>query len=373
MIPNINPKNFVAPAPIPQPTPQPQITVLPRADTLLTRADVMGAHRALLAAYEQQQADIADGWGGDAPSAQRAAQGSSTTGMYLGTTVALTATTTAGIALIAWLAGAGLAWALAGWVAATGIVALLLTRAQHAAELRHSPFGLALLVAEQSYDLLAAAQDGHLAMLAEEREDARAARAAADSRQLAAAQAWQLARQPQPTATAAAADAPSTHSSRRPQHPQQPTATADAEPDDIPDWIRRRPQPPQRAPLPEPTAQPEPQPTAQPEPQPERQPERQPEQPAWAAALLDWAAALHDGGLGGDGLITRATPWAARSPWPAPAKGAMLSIVTAAPALITPAADGKGGGRYRLDTVMAPSSDALLALLTVRLGSVTTP
>ena len=208
MIPDSNPRNFVAPAPIPQPTPQPQITVLPRADTLLTRQDVMGAHRALLAAYEQQQADIADGWGGDAPSDQRAAaQGSSTTtGMYLGTTIALTATTTGGIALIAWLAGAGLAWALAGWVAATGMVALLLVRAQHSAELRHSPFGLALLVAEQSYDLLAAAQDGHLALLAEERADARAARAAQDARQLAAAQAWQHARQPQQTAPAPAAD-----------------------------------------------------------------------------------------------------------------------------------------------------------------------
>ena len=363
MIPDSNPKNFVAPAPIPQPTPQPQITVLPRADTLLTRQDVMTAHRALLAAYEQQQADIADGWGGDAPSAQRAAAQGSSTGLYLGTTVALTAVTTGGISLIAWLAGAGLAWALAGWVAATGCVALVLTRAQHAAELRHSQIGLALLVAEQSYDLLAAAQDGHLSMLAEERADARAARAAQDARQLAAAQAWQHARQPQPQQTPAAAPA----DSRRPQHPQQPTATAAAEPDDlIPDWIRRRPQrpqPPQRAPQPEPTAQP--QPTAQPEPQPQR--------PAWADALLDWAATLHDGGLAADGLITRATPWAARSPWPAPAKAAMLSIVTAAPAIITPAADGKGGGRYRLDTVMAPSSDALLAMLTVRLDTVTTP
>ena len=361
MIPD-NLKNFVAPAPIPQPTPQPQITVLPRADTLLTRQDVMTAHRALLAAYEQQQADIADGWGGDAPSAQRAAAQGSSTGMYLGTTVALTAVTTGGIALIAWLAGAGLAWALAGWVAATGIVALLLTRAQHAAELRHSQIGLALLVAEQSYDLLAAAQDGHLALLAEERADARAARAAQDARQLAAAQAWQLARQPHPQQTPAA-------DGRRPQHPQQPTATAAAaEPDDaddMPAWIRRPPQRPQRAPQPEPTAQPQPQPTAQPEPQPER--------PAWADALLDWAATLHDGGLSSDGLITRATPWAARSPWPAPAKAAMLSIVTTAPALITPAADGKGGGRYRLDTVMAPSSDALLAMLTVRLDTVGAP
>ena len=364
MIPDSNPKNFVtpypAPAPIPQPTPQ--ITVLPRADTLLTRQDVMGAHRALLAAYEQQQADIADGWGGDAPSAQRAAAQGSSTGMYLGTTVALTAVTTGGIALIAWLAGAGLAWALAGWVAATGIVALLLTRAQHAAELRHSQIGLALLVAEQSYDLLAAAQDGHLALLAEERADARAARAAQDARQLAAAQAWQLARQPHPQQTPAA-------DGRRPQHPQQPTATAAAaEPDDaddMPAWIRRPPQRPQRAPQPEPTAQPQPQPTAQPEPQPER--------PAWADALLDWAATLHDGGLSSDGLITRATPWAARSPWPAPAKAAMLSIVTTAPALITPAADGKGGGRYRLDTVMAPSTDALLAMLTVRLDTVGAP
>ncbi len=361
MIPD-NLKNFVAPAPIPQPTPQPQITVLPRADTLLTRQDVMTAHRALLAAYEQQQADIADGWGGDAPSAQRAAAQGSSTGLYLGTTVALTATTTGGIALIAWLAGAGLAWALAGWVAATGCVALVLTRAQHAAELRHSQIGLALLVAEQSYDLLAAAQDGHLSMLAEERADARAARAAQDARQLAAAQAWQHARQPQhPQQTPAAAPAPAADS-RRPQHPQ-PTATAEPD-DDIPDWIRRRPQrpqPPQRAPQPEPTAQPQPQPTAQPEP------------PAWADALLDWAATLHDGGLAADGLITRATPWAARSPWPAPAKAAMLSIVTAAPAIITPAADGKGGGRYRLDTVMAPSSDALLALLTVRLDTVGAP
>lgn len=345
-----NLKNFVHPYPAEAPKPQPQqITVLPRADTLLTRADVMTAHRALLAAYEQQQADIADGWGGDAPSAQRAAAQGSSTGLYLGATVALTAVTTGGIALIAWLAGAGLAWALAGWVAATGMVALLLTRAQHAAELRHSQIGLALLVAEQSYDLLAAAQDGHLAMLAEERADARAARAAQDARAIAAAQAWQQARQPQQpqqTAPAPAAD------SRRPQQPQQ---TATAEPDDIPDWIRRqRPQRPQ-----------------QPEPQPE--PTAQPERPAWADALLDWAATLYDGGLGADGLITRATPWAARSPWPAPAKSAMLAVVTSAPAIITPAADGKGGGRYRLDTLAAPTADALLALLTVRLDTVGAP
>jgi hypothetical protein len=99
----------------------------------------------------------------------------------------------------------------------------------------------------------------------------------------------------------------------------------------------------------------------------------QPQRPAWAEALLSWAATVHDGGLGADGLIVRATPWAARSPWPAPAKGAMLALLTAPPAIITPSGDGRGGGRYRLDTVAAPTAAALARLVAVRLDAVGAP
>jgi hypothetical protein len=366
-LPQHSTKNFVAPHPdTPKPQPAAQITVLPRADTLLTRQDVMSAHRALLQAYEQQQSDIADGWGDGsgwaAPSRPTAAP--SPTGMYLGATVALTAITTGGISLIAWLAGAGPAWAVAGWVAGTGAVALVLCRRQHADELRHSQIGLARLVAEHSYDLLAAAQDGHLALLAEERADARAVRAAQDARAAAAAAAWL----PQPPQAAQPAPQPPQPAPQHPQpqhrHPQPAQATATAEPDDdIPDWIRRRPQQTAQA-APQAAAQAM---AAQAAPQPE------PQRPAWAEALLSWAATVHDGGLGADGLIVRATPWAARSPWPAPAKAAMLALLTAQPAIITPSGDGRGGGRYRLDVAAAPTAAALAALVAVRIDTVGAP
>ena len=367
-------KNFVAPYPpdIPKtaPTAAP-VTVLPPAERLLTRGDIMASHRALLGLYETQQQEIADGWGGHRwESGSQAPLGSPRTGMYLATNILLTATSTGGIALITWLLGAGPAWAIAGWIACTGIVALFLTHRQHAAELAHSPIGLARMVAEQTYDLLAAGQDAHYAMLEEERADARAARAAQDAARAAAAAAWMP-----PSPQAAQCPVPQSNLTRM-QH-QNSHGCAESEQcsddgdddgddaDDIPAWLRR---PPVRRPAYDsqaPTA-----PAAAPA-APAAPAAAAPAvaRPPWAAALLGWAASAHDG-LGPDGLIIRATPWAARSPWPSADKRAMLGILQATPAIVVGAADGSGGGRYRLDIVAYPDVEALLAVLGHRLSTV---
>jgi hypothetical protein len=364
-------KNFVAPYPdIPRATPTAApVTVLPPAERLLTRGDIMASHRALLGLYETQQQEIADGWGGHRwESGSQAPLGSPRTGLYLATNILLTATTTGGIALITWLLGAGPAWAIAGWIATTGMVALILSHRQHAAELAHSPIGLARLIAEQTYDLMAAGQDAHYAMLEEERADARAARAAQDAARAAQAAAW-MPRSPQ----AAQCPVPQTKLTRMPYRNSHGCAESEQcsddgddgdDADDIPAWLR---QPPVRRPAYDsqaPTA-----PAAAPA-APAAAPAAA--RPPWAAALLGWAASAHDG-LGPDGLIIRATPWAARSPWPSAEKRAMVAILTTTPAIVVAGADGSGGGRYRLDIVAYPDAGALLAVLGHRLDTVLAP
>ena len=360
-------KNFVAPYPpdIPKtaPTAAP-IAILPPAERLLTRGDIMASHRALLGLYETQQQEIADGWGGHRWEAgSQAPLGSPRTGLYLATNIFLTATTTGGIALISWLLGAGPAWAIAGWIATTGIVALLLTHKQHAAELAHSPIGLARLIAEQTYDLMAVAQDSHYAMLEDERADARAARAAQDAARAAQAAAWMP---PSPQAAQGPVVSQQNSFARMPYRNSHGCAESEQcsddgddadDDDDIPAWLRR---PPVRQ-----------QPRAENSQAPAAAPAAAPAvaRPPWAAALQAWAASAHDG-LGPDGLIIRATPWAARSPWPSADKRTMLGILQATPAIVVAGADGSGGGRYRLDIVAYPSAEALLAVLGHRLSTV---
>ena len=376
-------KNFVAPYPpdIPRPAPTaaPVATILPPAERMLTRGDIMASHRALLGLYESQQQDIADGWGGhrwDAGSQAPPSQGPRT-GLYLATNILLTATTTGGIALITWLLGVGPAWAIAGWIATTGMLALLLSHRQHAAELAHSPIGLARMVAEQTYDLLAVAQDSHYAMLDEERTDARAARASQDAARAAAAAAWMPPSQAaqgtvvSPQSNLTRMQYRNSHGCMETEHCSDADDDADDDADaddgdaddgDIPAWLKR---PPIRRPAYYATQDDSQAPTA---------PAAAPAAPAaartpWAAALLAWAASAHDG-LGPDGLIIRATPWAARSPWPTADKRAMLAILQATPAIVVGAADGSGGGRYRLDIVAYPDAGALLAVLGHRLDTV---
>jgi len=366
-------KNFVAPYPdIPRATPTaPVSTILPPAERMLTRGDIMASHRALLGLYESQQQDIADGWGGhrwDAGSQAPPSQ-APRTGLYLATNILLTATTTGGIALITWLLGVGPAWAIAGWIACTGMLALILTHRQHAAELAHSPVGLARLVAEQTYDLLAAGQDYHYSLLEDERAAAAQARAAQDAARAAAAQAWmppsqQAAQGPVVIQQDSFARMPyrNSHGCADTEHCSDDGDDGDDADDDIPAWLRRppvrRPAYAAQAPTAAPVA-----PTAAPS------PPAAPARPPWAAALLAWAASAHDG-LGPDGLIIRATPWAARSPWPSADKRTMLAILTTTPAIVVGAADGSGGGRYRLDIVAYPDAGALLGVLRHRLDTV---
>jgi hypothetical protein len=221
--------------------------------------------------------------------------------------------------------------AIASWLAGTALATIAMAWRRHGQELEHSPEGIArhlldwhgeiaVLEAETRRDLLE--REHELALL-----DRRAAAdAAAAQRQLA----LDLA------ATQAAARRPAPVRTPEPiQAPQAPQATQATQHTPTDAALRLDP------------------PTAD------------DGHGSGHAALMQWAATLHDGGLTTDGIVLGRVPWSARSPWPAEDKAHALRVCTRArPILFEPTA----GGRWRLRQCLASNGAQLLALLAQRGG-----
>ena len=110
-------------------------TVATPETSLLRRQDVVEASTAVIRAYSEQQNAllgrlqedvVGGGSGGFLSNADQVAQRRQTSGMYLRSYLLVSALTTGGLAYLAHLAGADQAAALAGWLAGTGALTLLL-------------------------------------------------------------------------------------------------------------------------------------------------------------------------------------------------------------------------------------------------------
>lgn len=313
--------NFVTPGPPPVQT--------PRAD-ILRREDVLDAQRSLLATYTQQQAalmadvqtDVSSG--GYISSAPLAAERRRTSAMYLLLYGMCAAGAMAGLTLLGTLA---VGWqplvSIATWLAGTSLGTIAMAWRRHGQELEHSPEGIArhlldwhggvaMYEAETRRQLL----DREHALALLDRQTAAAA--AADNRRLAQQLSGSRRQHASPTMPATAHTTPT----RNDIDVAVPTpTTAQAEPPTAVDNAD--------------------------------------------GAILQWAAALFDGGnLAPDGIVLCRVPWSARSPWSAADKAAAEAICTRRrPVLFEQAA----GGRWRLRREVASNADQLLALLAQRL------
>ena len=308
----MNDRNFVPPAPV----------QAPRAE-ILRREDILEAQRALLATYSAQQNAILSDVQDDVRSgrytsdAHALAERRRTSALYLMLYATCSGAGMAGLTVlgVVWVGVPG-STAVAAWLAGTALATIALSWYRHGQELHLSPEGIAhslldwhgtiaLMEAETRRELLRREHD--LALL----DRQTAADAAAAQRQLAADLA----------------------AARRPQTPQAPQTFVPTE----------YPTTPVEAPTNVSTGV---------------------GGHSGGAALLDWAATLHEGGLSEDGIVLGRVPWAARSPWPAEDKALALRIcVQRRPSLFEQAA----GGRWRLRTDVVSDGAQLLAILAQRL------
>ena len=127
-------------------------TVATPETSLLRRQDVVEASTAVIRAYSEQQNAllgrlqddvVGGGSGGFLSNADQVAERRKTSGMYLRSYLLVSALTTGGLAYLAHLAGADQAAALAGWLAGTGALTLLLAWRRHGQEMELSPEGTA--------------------------------------------------------------------------------------------------------------------------------------------------------------------------------------------------------------------------------------
>lgn len=327
------PHNFVTPGP------PPVQTAPPRAD-ILRREDVLEVQRSLLATYGQQQAalladvqqDVSSG--GYVSSAPLAAERRRTSAMYLLLYGGCAAGAMAGLTLLGTLA---VGWqplvAIATWLAGTALGTIAMAWRRHGQELEHSPEGIARHLLDWHGEIALFEAETRRQLLDREHELAlldrqTAAAAAADSRRLAQQLSGSRRHQAPPTMPPTAFTAPTrndittavpTPTTAHPEPPAAPTAV-----DNAADGAGGNA----------------------------------------GSAILQWAAALFDGGLAADGVVLGRVPWAARSPWTAEDKSLAAAVCTRSrPILFVQSA----GGRWRLRLEVAGNATQLLALLAQRL------
>jgi hypothetical protein len=312
----------------------PVVSTMPDV-SMLTRQDVVSAYHDLLQAYQNQQDEVLDGW---MPiTKHNPINQSSTTShtpLYLASTIVLAAITVGGIALVSVQAGAHVGWALAGWMAGTGCLSILMVRHQHNAELRHTPMGLAHSALDSMHDLLVNSQQIHADLLAAEREDARSvatARAAAAAEQRQLARDLAISKQKRsvpvdvPTMPSVPVDVPSVPV----DVPSVPSVPVDVP--SVPSVPVDVPSVPVDA----------------------------------AVALLQWAAQLFDNdNITTDGIVLCRVPWSARTDWPAEyAAYARRICLEQRPPLFAQTA----GKRWQLRMQLVSTSSQLLQVLEQRL------
>ena len=263
--------------------------------------------------------------------------------MYLTHQTTVTGMVAAGVVGIAYLAGAvDGGGAFVGWLALTGITALVLSTAMHRQEIRHSPEGIARHLLDWHGSIAEYESETRRLSLqwehdAEERRQAAQVRAAADGRALAELRVKELdARrrnieaqterrmyaEPAQTLQDGAGQA---QAGRQVQSidDDAETPTAGAPPDG--------------------------------------------DGAGWQAALIAWVAGLYStpGAVTDGGVIRQRAPWAARSSWTeADKREAQRVCVSMRPALI----EQVEGGRWRLRREMFADADQALYILTPRLS-----
>ncbi len=288
-----------------------QAEIVPARPDAIRRSDVVSTIDTMLAMYgEQQRAMLATvqqdvGGRGFLSDAAAVAERRKTSRLYLILYGSVAGITMGGLALVAWLAGVNGGLAVAGWMFATGATTLLLAWVRHGDEFAHSPEGIARHLLDWHGSI--AEYDAETRRLVA-RWDVAAERqrlAAADAERRHAMELAQL--------RIAEMDAKRRHNDairqqREVWHDEAPAAIV---------------------------AQP---PAAE-------QPPTATAGDAFNEMLLAWVVGLYDGGITGDGIITRRAPWAARSAWTEGDKQRAKRILcNGRPALIEETA----GGRYRL-------------------------
>ena len=324
---------------------EPSITIEPARADLVRRQDVVNVVDRMITAYSDQQGALLDQVQGETvqgrgflSDAGQVAERRKTSRLYLGYYLAVTATVSGGLVLLAHGAGfVDAGGSFATWLALTGGLAALIGYRRHGDELALTPENIALRVVDAHENVaLYESETRRLSLQwefdAEERRQAAQEKAAEHGRQLAELRVKELdARrrtieaqterrmyaEPAQTAIAGAG------------RTEAALQVSDIESDDatltggaVGD--------------------------------------------GWQAALVTWVASLYDAGaITEGGIIKGRVPWAARSPWVDADKAEAKRICTLArPALIEQA----DGGRWRLRVEAFSTVDQVLSVLSQRLS-----
>lgn len=319
------------------------VTIEPARADLIRRADVVQTVDRMITAYSDQQGALlaqvqqdATG-GGFLSNAQQVDARRRMSRMYLTHQTTVTGMVAAGVVGIAYIAGVvDTGGAFVGWLALTGITALVLSTAMHRQEMQHSPEGIARHLLDWHGDIASyEAETRRLSLqwehAAEERRQAAQDRAAEHGRQLAQLRVDELdARRRTIEAQRAQmyAESPSTAIAGRGDAVtgSQVQSIDDAPNDDSSGAVGD----------------------------------------GWQGALVQWIVTLYDAGaITEGGIIKGRVPWAARSPWVDADKAEAKRICTLArPALIEQA----DGGRWRLRVEAFSTVDQVLSVLSQRLS-----
>lgn len=320
-----------------------QVTIEPARADLIRRADVVQTVDRMITAYSDQQGALlsqvqqdATG-GGFLSNAQQVDARRRMSRMYLTHQTTVTGMVAAGVVGIAYIAGVvDTGGAFVGWLALTGITALVLSTAMHRQEIRHSPEGIAHALIDAHWDIASYESETRRLSLqwehaAEERRQAAQDRAAEHGRQLAQLRVDELdARRRTIEAQRAQmyAESPQTlqDGAGRTETALQVQSIDDAPNDDSSGAVGD----------------------------------------GWQGALVQWIVTLYDAGaITEGGVIKGRVPWAARSSWVEADKAEARRVCTLArPALIEQA----DGGRWRLRVEAFSTVDQALSVLSPRLS-----
>ena len=322
---------------------EPSITIEPPRADLIRRQDVVQTVDRMIDGYMTQQRGLLDQVQGETThsgflsGADQVAQRRRTSIVYLGYYLAVTATVSGGLVLLAHGAGfVDAGGSFATWLALTGGLAALIGYRRHGDELALTPESIALRVVDAHENVaLYESETRRLSLQwefdAEERRQAAQEKAAEHGRQLAELRVKELdarrrtieaqteRRMYAEPAQTAIAGAGRTEAALQVSDIQSDdaTLTGGATGD------------------------------------------------GWQAALVTWVATLYDAGaITEGGIIKGRVPWAQRSPWvDADKQAALRACCTLRPALIEQA----DGGRWRLRREMFADADQALYILTPRL------
>lgn len=327
---------------------EPSITIEPPRADLIRRQDIVEVTGKMIDGYMTQQGALLDQVQGETThsgflsGADQVRERRKTSGMYLGYYLAVTATVSGGLVLLAHGAGfVDAGGSFATWLALTGGLAALIGYRRHGDEFKHSPEGIARHLLDWHGEIASYESETRRLSIeweheAERRRQEAQERAAEHGRQLAQLRVAELdarrrtieAQTERRAFTDWRTDTVQTaiDGAGRAETGLQVQSIDDAPTDDSSGAVGD----------------------------------------SWQAALVTWVASLYDpGNVTDGGIIRQRAPWAARSPWLESDKAEARRVcVTMRPALIEPAA----GGQWRLRREIFTDADQALQILSPRLS-----